>query len=1162
MAKERTNTLDVSDDKVVKRKKMKSRVKKDERGKGRASFCPNKSKSFNSSNRSYRGHHVSTTALKKNNEELAKSLNKCKGVIAHLQTEKLELESKLMELRAERPQFDDAAVEAEVQRRLVATLFPVKKQITQAIDNMVGLSDNLTQSLQLVSAPLRMSTQSSSGGRGSNVGPNRGSSIGMGANFRMRPIINFPTRESSSAGNSSQSKSSPPKQLSKVSPMVAGHAISRPRIQLTRMDIEAMSAAREQLGQENEVESNEELNEGIDGQIGIEGIDDQIGEGSEVDMVQMEPLPHPGRSLFNLTNIGEENSVLLADESRIEESILEEDENSTEQLDHMEMLEEERDSTPDISIRRRSRSSYRESSDFRRITRGSPEDLSQARRSGLASLATPRIVVQPDSLPQAPTESSTTTTPQGRLSRPPLRQISAPSSSPKVDILNTQRHPAIVIPDLVQMNHPDLPSRYSQPSSTPLLPPTPPPANKRTSAPVFTDFPENPSESFLEQMIDSDPMEGPSWLFAPSTKKRRSSVARRLSAVLSDSERGSSRSTATMNCTSKATLSLNSSDIDVSNTGDGLSSAEVSGYVLDRDLLETAVMLPSHDASIDKSGPVVDDGARVTSDDDMMDLTRPAESQVTDQRLNSSNQENAPVELVEHSGIYESNISISVSNTPRTPLSSLTYTDSSGEVVKFNPRTDTGVTVARLREARILLDNVGMGDEGATTPYKLSECYIDLSPGRSMSLDQLFSLGLRAGIASPNESPKVMKRKHVSEMTNAVTPSKKRRMTDMPSYRQRGVRASLDMIPAPHVVAAAKKGSMTDFSKPTELPNVLNVNEGLVASNDVDKIPRSGSEIIYDALTGGSSSDDNVDNDKVPEPTEIVQRKSVEVESVKKMSMIPSFVRLEKSPVKLIGRKRDPTINYESIDSIHCVGGKGKESMNEDVDQIVEVPEPERRRRTKVDYAAMLNDSIEDGGKCKTSEVVDAQSKPSRKSKAVKNVVNKKSCGPAVLTGKSSGLNDDFSDVNGIVNPDSKLTQKRSVEEVPNPEVQSDEEPESMPSSSCLEPSKSPRKVGLGSVEVVEGGLEEARNVSIFPTTVDESSTSRGSQGGAVASSRASSLEVEDAPEGRGGRSRRGNVVSYKEPPLGKKLRQGDAGSISLYKDFRPAAKSKKSRKK
>ena len=61
---------------------------------------------------------------------------------------------------------------------------------------------------------------------------------------------------------------------------------------------------------------------------------------------------------------------------------------------------------------------------------------------------------------------------------------------------------------------------------------------------------------------------------------------------------------------------------------------------------------------------------------------------------------------------------------------------------------ETGATVASLRTASILLKNVGTKGsptEGNTTPYRLSECYVAVSPGRSMSLDQLLSLGLKAG---------------------------------------------------------------------------------------------------------------------------------------------------------------------------------------------------------------------------------------------------------------------------------------------------------------------------------------------------------------------------------------------------------------------------------
>ena len=112
-----------------------------------------------------------------------------------------------------------------------------------------------------------------------------------------------------------------------------------------------------------------------------------------------------------------------------------------------------------------------------------------------------------------------------------------------------------------------------------------------------------------------------------------------------------------------------------------------------------------------------------------------------------------------------SKLSISVSSTPgRRPLEEMAV---DGGVVTYCPRfvatillcwisklyftlcrLETGATVASLRTASILLKNVGTKGsptEGNTTPYRLSECYVAVSPGRSMSLDQLLSLGLKAG---------------------------------------------------------------------------------------------------------------------------------------------------------------------------------------------------------------------------------------------------------------------------------------------------------------------------------------------------------------------------------------------------------------------------------
>ena len=142
------------DERARKKKKIKLR--------GRPTFCVNSSKRFKLS-RSYfhRQRSISISALKKNNEELAKGLNKCKGAIAALQSDKLSLERQNMELREEvgllRGHVDKSQLsnEAELQKRLGEYLGPVKKLIDNAMGNMVSLSDNLTQSMQLVSQVLQ-----------------------------------------------------------------------------------------------------------------------------------------------------------------------------------------------------------------------------------------------------------------------------------------------------------------------------------------------------------------------------------------------------------------------------------------------------------------------------------------------------------------------------------------------------------------------------------------------------------------------------------------------------------------------------------------------------------------------------------------------------------------------------------------------------------------------------------------------------------------------------------------------------------------------------------------------------------------------------------------------------------------------------------------------
>ena len=189
------------------------------------------------------------------------------------------------------------------------------------------------------------------------------------------------------------------------------------------------------------------------------------------------------------------------------------------------------------------------------------------------------------------------------------------------------------------------------------------------------------TESFLEQLVDADPLEGPSWLFASvKKKKRRSSAVKKLSCIMSD-----------LDNTDSNTSALDSSDIEPSGQ-----------FVLDRDLRQSLRVESSINQPIVTPDILVEDG--------------------------DSNQENVPV---------NENIP-NVSNitgtrdlqTPRTPLSSL--------------RTclDEGGNQINLKEARIMLNNVGV--DGQNSPRKvISPPPVLIAKKKTLTLDELFSFGVR-----------------------------------------------------------------------------------------------------------------------------------------------------------------------------------------------------------------------------------------------------------------------------------------------------------------------------------------------------------------------------------------------------------------------------------
>ena len=201
----------------------------------RPTFCPNSSKSLNlSTTRSQRFEAVNAAALKKNNEELAKTLNQYKEALARIDKEKTTKDAEIMDLRMEIGQLraapDPQEIEAEVQRRVKQHMSKINADIRSAIDHSIGLSNILTQ---LCVSSSRASVSVSKPGEETR-NPDIGGS-------KLRPVFRH-GQQSGNTWSRGRSANSPVKQLSKVSPMVAGHAISRPRIQLERMDLSSLSS--------------------------------------------------------------------------------------------------------------------------------------------------------------------------------------------------------------------------------------------------------------------------------------------------------------------------------------------------------------------------------------------------------------------------------------------------------------------------------------------------------------------------------------------------------------------------------------------------------------------------------------------------------------------------------------------------------------------------------------------------------------------------------------------------------------------------------------------------------------------------------------------------------------------------------------------------------
>lgn len=444
-----------------------------------ASFCVNRSLSV-SSNSSGRWSKVSTKSLKKNNEELARTLNKCKLVIARLTEEMQARNDELLTLQQEHRSLQQdhrikcEMFENELMKRLKDVLFPVTETLNSAVDNMAGLSENLFSAMRMAKAPLRMS-QAANASRSSSTG--RNSSIGC--NLRIRNVNHFLQPK----------PNTPPKTLpqSKVAPMVAGHAISRPRITLTRMDLaEHPQLLPSQPVQQAEQQEEQQVAEVVEEEeaevVAPQEVDVEEGPVSEADggLVDHQSPPQlRQRSRFNLTNIDEEES-------------------------HLESL--------------------------------SP------RASDLSS--------------DSPTRSDQDTEEEvGEILEPVTR------SDQELE------------EEVGEMLGPDTRSR--QPDATTPSEPVSLPRSSEPATAALIQVPENANDSFFENM-DYDPLEGPSWLYDSSDRRKRkkkSKVSRKLSLP---AERGSRSSRRLAN-------NFEASDIETT-------TSDISGYVVAEE--EEADLIP------------------------------------------------------------------------------------------------------------------------------------------------------------------------------------------------------------------------------------------------------------------------------------------------------------------------------------------------------------------------------------------------------------------------------------------------------------------------------------------------------------------------------------------------------------------------------------------
>ena len=283
--------------------------------------------------------------LKENNAKLARSLNASLIDNRRLTEELSEARMEMADMRQNRierdsgisgetaTQWDDAAVEAECQKRLVAYLDTVKTSMTKVLDDTFLLTEDVTKTMQLVSAPARRSRSTAS-----SAPPQKTSSNGS-AGDSTPPPVSHPIRRAPCA-TTTRPKPSPSSgtavAVAHVSPRVGGHAIHKPQIEIQRLGMDEINRYQEEQRQRRRRE--EEQESGAEGEPeeeeeeplaprNNEGEEDGEAAAAEDQAAEEEPVAleqRPSRSSrysrYRMSIIGEESEEQTEEEEDADSS--------------------------------------------------------------------------------------------------------------------------------------------------------------------------------------------------------------------------------------------------------------------------------------------------------------------------------------------------------------------------------------------------------------------------------------------------------------------------------------------------------------------------------------------------------------------------------------------------------------------------------------------------------------------------------------------------------------------------------------------------------------------------------------------------------------------------------------------------------------------------